>query len=67
MASPRKYCYTCGTDEEHRFLTDSEKTWVKAKTGKRFVDDVLMCTAPGCRNLRTGPDKHPFDPIIRLP
>jgi hypothetical protein len=67
MESQVKYCYTCGTDEEHRPLTGSEKAWVRAETGMRFVDDVLMCTAPRCRNLRTGSDKRPFDRTIRLP
>lgn len=61
------YCYTCDTDEEHRPLTAAEKVWLKNETGLKNVEDVFMCTKPGCRNLRTGFNKRPFDPVIRLP
>lgn len=67
MQLQEKYCYTCGSHEEHRPLTDVEKVWLREKADKKYVDDVLMCKKPGCRNLRTGFDKHPFDPVIRLP
>lgn len=67
MPPAPKYCYTCDSDEEHRPLTAKEKVWLKNRTGRRSVEEFVMCTAEGCRNLRTGFDKHPFDPVIRVP
>ncbi|MFJ9034036.1 hypothetical protein ACIRQP_37310 [Streptomyces sp. NPDC102274] len=61
------YCYTCGSDEEHRPITDSEKVWLRNLTGQKNVEAFFMCTKSGCRNLRTGFNKHPFDPVIRVP
>jgi hypothetical protein len=61
------YCYTCRSDEQHRRLTADEKTWLKNRTGRKSVEEFFMCTAPGCRNLRTGFSQHPFDPVIRVP
>ncbi|MDI5967429.1 hypothetical protein POF50_030555 [Streptomyces sp. SL13] len=67
MEPRMKYCYTCRSDEMHRPLTDVEKTWLKQKTGRKYVHDCFMCTAEGCRNVREGGNKHPFDPVIRIP
>ncbi len=60
-------CYTCKSDEEHRPLTSSERDWLKKDTGRKNVDNFFVCTAPGCRNLRTGFNQHPFDHVKRLP
>ncbi len=60
-------CVTCNSDEEHRPLTDSEKDWLKKKTGRKYVDEFLVCMAAGCRNLRTGSNKRPFKSHLRLP
>ncbi|MGA6154985.1 hypothetical protein ACPEIC_16745 [Stenotrophomonas sp. NPDC087984] len=67
MREQKMYCYTCGTDELHRRLTADEKVWVKNSTRRKSVEDVFMCKAPSCRNLRTGFQKRPFDPVLRLP
>jgi hypothetical protein len=62
-----KYCSTCDSDEEHRPLSTKEKVWLKNRTGRKSVEEFVMCMAQGCRNLRTGFDKRPFDPVIRVP
>lgn len=67
MPSRAMYCYTCGSDEEHRPLTTTEKDWLRNRTGRKAVEEFFMCKAPECRNLRTGFNKHPFDPVIRVP
>ncbi|WP_254886291.1 hypothetical protein [Streptomyces sp. NA02950] len=61
------YCYTCGSDEQHRPLTTAEKAWLKNRTGRKSVEEFFMCTKSGCRNLRTGFKQRPFDPVIRVP
>lgn len=61
------YCYTCDSDEQHRPLTGKEEAWLRQRTGQRNVDGHFMCTAPACRNIRTGFDKHPYEPVIRVP
>lgn len=61
------YCFTCGSDEEHRPLTGNEKIWLKNRTGRRTVEEFFMCKAPSCRNVRSGFNKRPFDPVIRVP
>lgn len=61
------YCYTCESDEEHRRLNATEKVWLKNRTGRKTVEEFFMCKAPGCRNLRTGFNKRPFEPVIRVP
>lgn len=67
MQPRRMYCFTCDSDERHRALTTDEKVWLKALTGRRTVEEFFMCGATGCRNLRTGFNKRPFDPVIRVP
>ncbi|MDH2393093.1 hypothetical protein QCN29_30820 [Streptomyces sp. HNM0663] len=67
MRDQKMYCYTCQSDEQHRPLMADEKIRLKNRTGRKNVDDVFMCTAPNCRNLRTGFNKRPFDPVIRMP
>lgn len=67
MPSGIKYCYTCDADEPHRPLTGPEKAWLKSQTGQKNVDGYFMCEAPKCRNIRTGFNKRPFDPVIRVP
>ncbi|MDQ0793363.1 hypothetical protein [Streptomyces sp. B1I3] len=67
MASRPMYCSTCDSDEEHRSLTPGEKAWLKDRTGRKAVEEFFMCKAPECRNLRTGFNKRPFDPVIRVP
>ncbi|KAK1184838.1 hypothetical protein B7755_046205 [Streptomyces sp. NBS 14/10] len=67
MPDPKMYCYTCQSDEQHRRLTAGEKVWLKNRTGRKSVEEFFMCTRTGCRNLRTGFNKHPFDPVIRVP
>ncbi|GAA0663571.1 hypothetical protein HUF15_07810 [Streptomyces samsunensis] len=67
MRDQKMYCCPCGTDELHRRLTAAEKAWVKNETRRKSVEDIFMCKAPNCRNLRTGFQKRPFDPILRLP
>ncbi|MEU1123906.1 hypothetical protein ABZ371_10110 [Streptomyces sp. NPDC005899] len=67
MASRPMYCSTCDTDEEHRPLTGDEKAWLRKRTGRKAVEEFFMCKAPECRNLRTGFNKRPFDPVIRVP
>ncbi|MEV7405873.1 hypothetical protein AB0N93_36605 [Streptomyces sp. NPDC091267] len=62
-----KFCYTCDSDEPHRSLTGNEKTWLKNRTGRKNVDEFIMCKAPSCRNVRSGFNKHPFEPVIRVP
>jgi hypothetical protein len=62
-----KYCDTCKSHEEHRQLEPKEKDRLIRRTGRRKVDEFLVCTKPGCRNLRTGFDKRPFGDHIRLP
>ncbi|MEO3756505.1 hypothetical protein [Streptomyces sp. B6B3] len=61
------YCWTCDSDETHRNLTDAESTWLKNRLGRKFVNEFFMCEASGCRNLRTGLNKKPFDVPIRVP
>lgn len=67
MQTQKMYCNTCESDEQHRRLTDDEKAWLKNFTRRKTVEDFFMCTAPGCRNLRTGWDKRPFTPVLRVP
>ncbi|MFB7534570.1 hypothetical protein ACFC0C_41515 [Streptomyces sp. NPDC056178] len=67
MPADTMYCYTCESDEQHRRLNATEKVWLKNRTGRRTVEEFFMCKAPGCRNLRTGFNKRPFDPVIRVP
>ncbi|MGW2262634.1 hypothetical protein ACWCXE_33300 [Streptomyces sp. NPDC001780] len=67
MQLHKMYCYTCQTDEKHRPLSSAEKGWLKNRTGMKNVEAFFMCMASGCRNLRTGFNQHPFDPVIRLP
>lgn len=67
MESRVTACSTCKRDEEHRPLTRSEKDWAKEQTGRKNVDDFLVCTAEGCRNLRTTWTPRPFKSILRLP
>jgi hypothetical protein len=61
------HCYTCQTDEQHRQLGEDEKVWLRNRIGRNKVDEFWVCTATGCRNLRTGMNKRPFDITIRLP
>lgn len=61
------YCHTCDSDERHRPLTADEKTWLKGKAGRSKVDEFHMCEAEGCRNVRSGYNKRPFEPVIRIP
>lgn len=67
MQPRQMYCFTCDSDEQHRALTTNEKVWLRAHTGRRAVEEFFMCGAPGCRNLRTGFNKRPFVPVIRVP
>ncbi|MFJ6360895.1 hypothetical protein ACIQIE_06855 [Streptomyces globisporus] len=67
MPARAMYCYTCDSDEQHRSLTATEKTWLRGRTGRRSVDEFFVCEAPECRNVRSGFNKHPFDPVIRVP
>ncbi|MET7642549.1 hypothetical protein ABZS83_02665 [Streptomyces sp. NPDC005426] len=67
MPPSRMYCFTCDSDEQHRPLTGNEKVWLKNRTGRRTVDEFFMCTAPSCRNVRSGFNKRPFEPVIRVP
>jgi hypothetical protein len=68
MASDKPiYCSTCDSFEPHRPLSGAEKTWLKDRIRARNVDNYLMCTAQGCRNLRTGMNKAPFAPELRVP
>ncbi|WP_331749399.1 hypothetical protein OG520_43730 (plasmid) [Streptomyces sp. NBC_00984] len=67
MPADTMYCYTCESDEEHRRLNATEKVWLKNRTGRKTVEEFFMCKAPGCRNLRTGFNKRPFEPVIRVP
>ncbi|MFE4336284.1 MULTISPECIES: hypothetical protein [unclassified Streptomyces] len=67
MPADTMYCYTCESDEEHRRLNATEKVWLKKRTGRKTVEEFFMCKAPGCRNLRTGFNKRPFEPVIRVP
>ncbi|WP_274558464.1 hypothetical protein [Streptomyces spiramyceticus] len=61
------YCETCDSTEQHRQLSNSEKTWLKGQIHVRNVDAYIMCVREGCRNLRTGWDKRPFTPPLRVP
>jgi hypothetical protein len=61
------YCYTCDSDEQHRPLTAPEKVWLKSQTHQRNVEGTFMCKAPSCRNVRTGFNKRPYEPVIRVP
>ncbi|MFE7245990.1 hypothetical protein ACWD4L_39490 [Streptomyces sp. NPDC002596] len=67
MPPDTMYCYTCDSDEQHRPLTRDEKVWLKNRTGRRTVEEFFMCKAPSCRNVRSGFNKRPFDPVIRVP
>ncbi|AXE82092.1 hypothetical protein [Streptomyces atratus] len=67
MPADTMYCYTCESDEQHRRLNATEKAWLKNRTGRKTVEEFFMCKASGCRNLRTGFNKRPFDPVIRVP
>ncbi|GGY89779.1 hypothetical protein [Streptomyces nitrosporeus] len=67
MQPQQLYCYTCDSDEHHRPLTENEKVWLRDETGRRKVDEFFMCTAPKCRNVRSGFNKRPFDPVRRVP
>ncbi|MFJ2116303.1 MULTISPECIES: hypothetical protein [unclassified Streptomyces] len=67
MRTDTMYCYTCDSDEQHRPLNATEKLWLKERTGRKSVEEFFMCKAPSCRNLRTGFNKRPFDPVIRVP
>ncbi|MFD3638958.1 hypothetical protein [Streptomyces griseus] len=67
MPSRAMYCATCDSDEQHRPLTADEKTWLRARTGRRSVDEFFVCKVPNCRNVRSGFNKHPFAPVIRVP
>ncbi|WP_030687845.1 hypothetical protein [Streptomyces sp. NRRL B-1347] len=62
-----EFCYTCDRFEPHRKLTGRETAWLKNRLGRAGVHEFLVCLAPGCRNLRTGGNKRPFDDTIRLP
>ncbi|MGW3658937.1 hypothetical protein ACWD6R_26115 [Streptomyces sp. NPDC005151] len=67
MPPDTMYCFTCDSDEQHRPLTRNEKVWLKNRTGRRTVEEFFMCKAPSCRNVRSGFNKRPFDPVIRVP
>ncbi|MFE9867946.1 hypothetical protein ACFYPZ_35495 [Streptomyces sp. NPDC005506] len=67
MPSITKFCYTCDSDEPHRPLTSLEKSWLKERTSRKNVEGFFMCKAPNCRNVRSGFNKRPFDPVIRVP
>ncbi|MFF0333766.1 hypothetical protein ACFYUM_14425 [Streptomyces fimicarius] len=67
MPARTLYCYTCDSDEKHRPLTAGEKTWLRGRTGRRSVEEFFMCEAPSCRNVRSGFNKRPFAPVIRVP
>ncbi|WP_329117311.1 hypothetical protein [Streptomyces sp. NBC_01465] len=68
MASTRILsCSTCKRREPHRWLNTGEKQQLKQATGRRYVDDFLVCVAPGCGTLRTGLNENPFDKPRKLP
>jgi hypothetical protein len=67
VQTQKMYCNTCKSDEQHRRLTNDEKSWLKNLIRRKTVEEFFMCTAPGCRNLRTGFNKRPFDPVLRVP
>ncbi|MER7699236.1 MULTISPECIES: hypothetical protein [unclassified Streptomyces] len=67
MPSRSLYCHPCDADERHRPLTPDEKSWLRRRTGRRSVEEFFMCEAPSCRNLRSGFNKRPFDPVLRVP
>ncbi|MEI7032148.1 hypothetical protein [Streptomyces pratensis] len=67
MSARALYCRPCDSDEQHRRLTADEKNWLRKRTGRRSVEEFFLCTAPTCRNVRSGFNKRPFDPVIRLP
>ncbi|MGA4841906.1 hypothetical protein [Streptomyces sp. G45] len=62
-----EFCYTCDRFEPHRRLDEREAAWLKGRLGRASVNEFLVCLAPGCRNLRTGGNKRPFDSTIRVP
>ncbi|MER5985745.1 hypothetical protein [Streptomyces sp. NPDC001787] len=67
MPPSTMYCYTCDSDEQHRPLTSLEKAWLKSQTRQKNVEGLFMCKAPSCRNVRSGFNKRPYDPVIRIP
>ncbi|MBO0515519.1 hypothetical protein J0695_27540 [Streptomyces beijiangensis] len=60
-------CSTCKRREPHRWLTTAEKQVLREATGRKYVDDFLVCVAPDCGNLRTGFNQNPFDKPRKLP
>ncbi|MEV0091570.1 hypothetical protein [Streptomyces sp. NPDC050738] len=67
MASSRELsCSTCKKREPHRWLNTAEKKQLRAATGRKYVDDFLVCSAPGCGTLRTGLSENPFDQPRKL-
>ncbi|GAA2918121.1 hypothetical protein [Streptomyces mexicanus] len=68
------YCHTCDADQPHRPLNAAEAAALKERLGRRSVHEFWICeavldaaTGRQCRNLRTGGNKKPFDPPIKLP
>ena len=68
------YCVTCGGYQRHRRLDKKEEDWLKERLGRSGVGEFWLCvnvldpdTGRQCRNLRTGWDKKPFTPPIKMP
>ena len=66
-----KPCYTCGFDELHRPLTENQEEVIEGEIDKELFKKLrgtlLMCTAEGCRYVRTGASKRPFTSVKRIP
>ncbi|MFD7699392.1 hypothetical protein [Streptomyces caelestis] len=77
MATQRtttEFCWTCGSEQPHRRLGKAEEEALKERLGRASVSEFRLCvnvldpdTGKQCRNLRTGWDKKPFTPPIKLP
>ncbi|MEU3094580.1 hypothetical protein ABZ690_07115 [Streptomyces sp. NPDC006967] len=70
----RDYCWTCGTDQQHRRLNKKEEDWLKERLGRSGVGEFRLCvnvldvdSGKQCRNLRTGFNKKPFPEPIKVP
>ncbi|MFE2282179.1 hypothetical protein ACFXAE_34080 [Streptomyces sp. NPDC059454] len=70
----REFCWTCDSEQQHRQLNKAEQEELKKRLGRVSVSEFRLCvnvldpdTGKQCRNLRTGWDKKPFTPPIKMP
>ncbi|QDQ11573.1 hypothetical protein [Streptomyces spectabilis] len=69
MSQPQPLsCWTCGTTEPHRPLSEAQKAWLRGAIGEDYVEHYWMCAKPSCRNVRTFMTERRFrQKPVRIP